>query len=96
MGTILLQGGTVLAHEGDRVKVLCNHDILIVGNRIEDIGQGLTLPDRSAVRVIDCQGKIVSPGFIDTHHHLWQSQVHFSGFVNFYLILQLLIFCPTI
>ncbi|KAJ5356377.1 hypothetical protein N7517_010986 [Penicillium concentricum] len=74
MGAILLQGGTVLAHEGDLVKVLCDHDILIVGNKIEDIGQGLTLPDGSAVRVIDCQGKIVSPGFIDTHHHLWQSQ----------------------
>ncbi|KAJ5930561.1 hypothetical protein N7466_006054 [Penicillium verhagenii] len=75
MAVILLQAGTVLAHEGDRIKVLRDHDILIVGNQIEDIGQGLTLPDECGARVIDCQGKIISPGFIDTHHHLWQSQM---------------------
>ncbi|KAL2800880.1 hypothetical protein BJX66DRAFT_290344 [Aspergillus keveii] len=75
MTAILLQAGTVLAHEGDRVKVLRDHDILIVGNKIEAISQGLTLREGSNGRVIDCRGKIISPGFIDTHHHLWQSQM---------------------
>lgn len=26
-------------------------------------------------KVIDCCGKVVSPGFIDTHHHVWQMQL---------------------
>ncbi|KAJ0426169.1 hypothetical protein BJY00DRAFT_307669 [Aspergillus carlsbadensis] len=75
MAAILLQAGTVLSHESARVKVLRDHDVLIIGNKIEAIGQGLILPDGSPGRVIDCCGKIISPGFIDTHHHLWQSQM---------------------
>jgi cytosine/adenosine deaminase-related metal-dependent hydrolase len=75
MTSILLQAGTVLTHQGDRVKVLRDHDVLIGGNKIKAIGRGLTLPDGTTDRVIDCRGKIISPGFIDTHRHLWQSQV---------------------
>ncbi|CEL07317.1 hypothetical protein ASPCAL10477 [Aspergillus calidoustus] len=75
MTSILLQAGTVLTHQGDRVKVLRDHDVLIVGNKIKAIGRGLTLRDGTTDRVIDCRGKIISPGFIDTHHHLWQSQM---------------------
>ena len=29
----------------------------------------------SRPRIIDCCGKIVLPGFIDTHRHLWQTQL---------------------
>ncbi|KAL3453559.1 hypothetical protein BJX65DRAFT_126505 [Aspergillus insuetus] len=75
MAAILLQAGTVLSHEGGHAKVLRDHDVLIVGNKIEAIGQGLSLPNENTGRVIDCRGKIISPGFIDTHHHLWQSQM---------------------
>ncbi|KAL4912822.1 hypothetical protein BDW62DRAFT_206133 [Aspergillus aurantiobrunneus] len=76
MTAILLRAGTVLSHEGDSVRVLRDHDVLIIGNTIAAIGQGLSLPnDRLDGRIIDCRGKIVSPGFIDTHHHLWQSQL---------------------
>jgi N-acyl-D-amino-acid deacylase len=41
-------------------------DLLINGERIEQIGKSL---DVEADRIIDCTGKIVSPGFIDTHSH---------------------------
>ncbi|KAL3461738.1 hypothetical protein BJX64DRAFT_300098 [Aspergillus heterothallicus] len=75
MTAILLQSGTVLSHEGDTVKVLRNHDVLVLGNTIQAIGQGLSLPADVSGRVINCEGKIISPGFIDTHHHLWQSQL---------------------
>jgi cytosine/adenosine deaminase-related metal-dependent hydrolase len=83
MTSILLQAGTVLTHEGDNVKVLPDHDVLVVRNTIQAIGQGLALPAGIPGRVINCQGKIVSPGFIDTHHHLWQSQVNIPRLVYF-------------
>lgn len=72
--TILLQGGTLLVHdETDYVSPLRNTDILIQGNRIAKVAQGITPP--AGAEVVDCTGKIVSPGLVDTHHHLWQTQL---------------------
>ncbi|CRG83414.1 hypothetical protein PISL3812_00765 [Talaromyces islandicus] len=72
--SILLKNGTVLQHdEQDNVCVLHNTDILITGNRIAQIGQNLATS--SNADVIDCTDKIVSPGFVDSHHHMWQTQL---------------------
>ncbi|KIN08319.1 hypothetical protein OIDMADRAFT_100147 [Oidiodendron maius Zn] len=71
--TILLRGGTVLVHEGNKVNALPEYDVLIEGGRISQIGQELDVPEGGTV--LSCYHKIVSPGFIDTHHHLWQSQL---------------------
>ncbi|GAD92869.1 conserved hypothetical protein [Paecilomyces variotii No. 5] len=71
--TILLKGGTFLAHEGTNVQILKGYDLLIEGKEIRKIAKEITPPSRA--RVVDCTNKIVSPGFIDTHHHMWQSQL---------------------
>lgn len=74
MSSILLLNGTILALNGQGTVVpLRHHSLLIEGNRIFKIGKDLTAPS-PATKMIDCTDKIVSPGFIDTHHHLWQSQ----------------------
>jgi 5-methylthioadenosine/S-adenosylhomocysteine deaminase len=52
--------------------ILENADILIEGNKIKKIGQKL---NRVGARVVDATGKIVLPGFVDTHNHLWQSLI---------------------
>jgi cytosine/adenosine deaminase-related metal-dependent hydrolase len=72
--SILLKGGTVLFHESDdHVSPLRNTDVLIEGNIIKKIAPSTTAgPD---TKTINCIGKIVSPGFIDTHHHVWQTQL---------------------
>ena len=69
---ILLKGGTVLTHDKHGKVVPKMADLLIQESLIEDIGQGLSC---TGATVIDCAGKIVSLGFIDTHHHVWQTQL---------------------
>ncbi|OBT87582.1 hypothetical protein VE02_04113 [Pseudogymnoascus sp. 03VT05] len=72
--SILLQGGTVLYHDDENyVTALKDTDVLVTGNLIAKIAKGIEVPEGAIV--IDCKGKIVSPGFIDTHHHLWQTQL---------------------
>ncbi|KAJ7772865.1 hypothetical protein DFH07DRAFT_146220 [Mycena maculata] len=76
--SILLSNGTVLLHDGeDRVHATAA-DVLIVDNRIVEIAPGIAsrgAASELAALVIDCTGKIVCPGFVDTHHHLWQTQL---------------------
>ena len=71
---ILLQRGTILQHnDNDTVDVLRDTDLLIEGSTIAKIGKNLE--NQPNDRVIDCSDKIISPGFIDTHHHVWQMQL---------------------
>ena len=68
---ILLRGGTVLSLDqktGDFEKA----DILIEGTKISAIGPNLAAAARSAV-VVDATDRIVMPGFVDTHHHQYET-----------------------
>lgn len=61
----LLRGGTVLVHdEHDHVNVLQNTDMLIEGNTIVEISQGIQAP--ADTKIIDCVDRLISPGFVDT------------------------------
>jgi cytosine/adenosine deaminase-related metal-dependent hydrolase len=46
-------------------------DLLIEGNIITKIQEGIVPP--AGAELIDCVDKIISPGFVDTHHHVWQT-----------------------
>lgn len=48
-------------------------DVLMRGGRIAAVGRGLAAPD--GARVVDAAGKLVLPGFVDLHNHLWQSSI---------------------
>ena len=64
----------MLQHDAeDNVHALHETDLLIQGDRIAKIGKNLQMAEDS--QIIDCKGKIVSPGFVDTHHHVWQTQL---------------------
>jgi 5-methylthioadenosine/S-adenosylhomocysteine deaminase len=56
--------------------LIAGGDVLIVGDRIAAVGQGL---DGSGARIVDATGKIVLPGFVDVHNHLWQSLIRGCG-----------------
>ncbi|KAJ5394684.1 hypothetical protein N7509_006471 [Penicillium cosmopolitanum] len=67
----LLRGGVVLVH-GEKDNVLPYlADILIEGDRISKIEA--CIPPPPGCLVIDCTDKVISPGFVDTHRHVWQS-----------------------
>ncbi|KAF5722087.1 5-methylthioadenosine s-adenosylhomocysteine deaminase [Fusarium mundagurra] len=81
---ILLQNGLVIQHdEHDSVQVVENTDVLIVEGVIKEIGKSIKPPPRT--EVVDCSNKIISPGFINTHHHLWQTQLKGYGTDNCWL-----------
>jgi len=63
MFDILIKNGTIIDGSGDPQYV---GDIGIIGKTIDIIGQ---LENKEAKSVIDAQGKIVCPGFVDIHSH---------------------------
>ena len=65
----LIKGGIILSVD-DAVGNFPQGDILIQDGKILEIGAAIDAPD--AV-VIDARGKIVMPGFIDTHHHQFET-----------------------
>lgn len=70
----LLAGGLVLTMDpaaGD----LPDHDVLIEDGKIVAIGRNLS----ADAERIDVTGKIVLPGFVDSHRHTWQTQLRFVG-----------------
>jgi cytosine/adenosine deaminase-related metal-dependent hydrolase len=71
--SIFLQGGTLLLHDENNHVVPIISDLLVEGSVISKLGPNLQPPE--GAKVIDCKDKLISPGFIDTHRHLWQSQL---------------------
>ena len=73
---IVFRNGLVLTMD-DRRTVLNRGDVLVVGDRIAEVGQNLAAPE-GAVE-IDASGGIVMPGMIDTHRHMWQTAMRGYG-----------------
>jgi 5-methylthioadenosine/S-adenosylhomocysteine deaminase len=53
-----------------------NADILLDGDKIAVVGKNLQEND---AYVVNAAGKIVMPGFVDVHNHLWQSLIRGCG-----------------
>src|SRR3954464_8786974 len=70
MGKILLKGGTVLSVDPD-VGDLAVGDVLIDDDKIAGVQASI---DADA-EVVDCTGKILIPGFVDTHRHTWEAAI---------------------
>ncbi|CCA92165.1 amidohydrolase family protein [Novosphingobium sp. PP1Y] len=51
---------------------LAKGDILIVDDRIAQIASTISADD---AEIVDAEGMIASPGFVDTHRHVWQTQL---------------------
>lgn len=49
-------------------------DVLVQDGIITKVGQNIEAPSSDIV-VIDARNAILSPGFVDTHRHVWQTQL---------------------
>ncbi|WP_241759448.1 amidohydrolase family protein [Pyxidicoccus parkwayensis] len=65
----LIRGGAVLSMDPS-VGDFAQGDVLIEGKKILAVGPRLHAPGAA---VIDATGMIVMPGFVDTHHHQYQT-----------------------
>jgi 5-methylthioadenosine/S-adenosylhomocysteine deaminase len=63
----LIRGGFLLTQD-DQLGNIPAGDVLIRGNLIAAVGRGLVAPD---AEVIDATGRIVMPGLIDGHRHMF-------------------------
>lgn len=79
----LFEKGTVITFDdaADTIKILSDASVLVTGDRIvaifEQGTQNATIP--SAVERVSAVGKIISPGFVDTHRHGWQTAYKTMG-----------------
>ncbi len=66
---ILIRNADHLLTMDDTRTELAGADVLIRGGQIAAIGQGLT----TAGEIVNARGCVVTPGLVNTHHHLYQS-----------------------
>ena len=70
-GKVALVNGTLI-NPGD-AKVTPNAVVVIEGDHISAVGDKATDVPAKDVQIIDCKGKFILPGYIDTHVHFFQS-----------------------
>ena len=65
----IIRGGSVMSMDS-QVGDFAKGDVLVEGKKILAVGPNLHAGDAD---VIDARGRIVMPGFIDTHHHQFET-----------------------
>ncbi len=69
---LLIRGGVIV--DTDPNPAVTGHtDLLVEDGRIATVGTGLR--ETPGTEVIDATGRIVLPGFVDTHRHTWQAGI---------------------
>ncbi|WP_432402772.1 amidohydrolase [Wukongibacter sp. M2B1] len=73
---LLIKNGKIIPMNGE---ILEGASILVVDGKIREVGRNISLPE--GAKVIDAEGKIVMPGFIDAHTHLGlkEDSIQFEG-----------------
>jgi 5-methylthioadenosine/S-adenosylhomocysteine deaminase len=71
-GRTLIRNASMVLTMDPALGTLEDADVLIDGDHIEAVGTRLSA---AGAKVLDGRGKIVMPGFVDLHTHLWQSLI---------------------
>jgi 5-methylthioadenosine/S-adenosylhomocysteine deaminase len=76
---LTIKGGTVITMDPDR-RIIQDGAVCIQGSRIAAVGESHDLLTRfTASEEVDAHGKVVIPGLINTHTHLFQTFVRGVG-----------------
>ncbi len=70
---LLINNADLIATFDSQGREIRNGYLLITGKQIEEVGPMETWSNRSVEKMIDATGKIVLPGLINVHHHLFQT-----------------------
>ena len=70
--TLLLRDAEVVVTMDSARREIARGSVLIEGNRIAAVGPAAELP-READEVIDLAGHVLTPGLVNTHHHMYQT-----------------------
>jgi cytosine/adenosine deaminase-related metal-dependent hydrolase len=71
---MIIDNATVVTMDGQRTEYGTGH-VVVEGNRITAVGAGpapVSAPALRDPKRIDATGCLVTPGFVNTHHHLYQ------------------------
>jgi 8-oxoguanine deaminase len=71
-GSILIENAEAIVTSNYEINSLKNGYLVISEGKISKIGSGEAPSERYANR-IDATDKVITPGFINTHHHLYQT-----------------------
>jgi len=69
MQRLLIRNAFVVTMDDGLGDLPC-HDVLVEDGVIADVGRGLQVAD---TEVIDATGLVMTPGFVDTHRHTWET-----------------------
>ena len=72
MSTLLVKNASVLVTMDAQRREITNGGMFIVDGFIDQVGPTGDLP-QSADNVVDMSGHVVLPGFVNTHHHFYQT-----------------------
>ncbi len=70
MDELLIKGAAVVVTMNPDRAELAGADVRVTGGVITAVGHGLTAP---GAKVIHAKGCVVTPGLVNTHHHLYQT-----------------------
>jgi len=70
MADILIKGADTLVTMDDARREIAGGDIRISGGVIAEVGQNLSA---NGAEVVHAKGCVVTPGLVNTHHHLYQT-----------------------
>ncbi|HEX5403815.1 MAG TPA: 8-oxoguanine deaminase [Pseudonocardiaceae bacterium] len=70
MSRVVITGGALATVDDDGTEYPSGH-VVVDGERITEVGAG-PAPDVPGATVVDASGCLVTPGLVNTHHHLYQ------------------------
>ncbi|KAI0483431.1 amidohydrolase [Xylaria cf. heliscus] len=80
--SVLLSGGTIIAFDeaSNSLDVIRDGSLLVTDDRITGLYDEAGPKEIPAdAEIVDCTNKIITPGFIDTHRHGWQTALKTLG-----------------